>query len=180
MAEYTCVNKDGKTIDDLLIQKLQLQLELDSLNSERSKINKLLHISNSQIRTKNKEIEDVTLQIDKLTSLVNMHNIVNFISNDDNKYLIDILSKEELTIITNKMDKTDYTKYGCCRFIDLEKLIVKIVEIKKSYPNWTLIDMRKCGQLDVLPPKSFYNLYFTPFYISNADFIIRLKCKHYI
>ena len=59
------------------------------------------------------------------------------------------------------MDKTDYRKYGeYPRWIDLDKIIKYVINIKKQYTTWTLLSLSRGGQLDMLPPDTFYRYVF--------------------
>ena len=78
---------------------------------------------------------------------------------------IDLLSEEELSIIAKNMNKTDYRKHGKYpRWLDLEKIIKTVVEMKKRYPKFTLTNLDIGGQIDSLPPQTFYRYEFTDEY----------------
>jgi DNA repair exonuclease SbcCD ATPase subunit len=77
----------------------------------------------------------------------------------------DELTPDEKTIIVNNMDKTDYRQYDATlkRWIDVDKIIKEVTEIKKQYPGWTLKDMRLGMRLDRFPPRNVYHYkYATP------------------
>ena len=72
----------------------------------------------------------------------------------------ELLSEDELSIITKNMDRTDYRKHGVSiRFYDFERICREVIAMKKKYPKWTLIDLsRGVGvQYDTLPPHIFYS-----------------------
>ena len=72
----------------------------------------------------------------------------------------ELLSEDELSIITKNMDRTDYRKHGVPnRFHDLERICRQVIDMKKKYPKWILIDLsRGVGvQYDKFPPHIFYS-----------------------
>ena len=70
----------------------------------------------------------------------------------------------------NKMDKTDYRKYGDYpRWIDLEKICKEVITMKKRYPTWVLMDLEKSSQTNTLPPQSSY---YYKFKDQFADYLI--------
>lgn len=69
----------------------------------------------------------------------------------------ELLSEDELSVITTNMDRTDYRKYGVpIRFYDLERICREVINIKKKYPKWILTKLARAGQYDTLPPDKFY------------------------
>ena len=83
-------------------------------------------------------INNELLNINSLTGIIADYNIFQY---PDTKPLFTngLDSNEILTIIRN-MDKTDY-KLPSIRFIDINKIITDVVNIKKKYTNWKLINM---------------------------------------
>ena len=77
---------------------------------------------------------------------------------------VDLLSEEELSIIAKNMNKTDYRKYGATRWLDLENIIKTVVEMKNRYPKFTLTNLNIGGQIDSVPPQTFYRYEFTDEY----------------
>ena len=76
-----------------------------------------------------------------------------------------LLTEDELSVIAKNMNKTDYRKYGQYpRWLDLENIIKTVVEMKKRYPKFTLTNIDIGGQIDVLPPQTFYRYEFTDEY----------------
>lgn len=73
-----------------------------------------------------------------------------------------LISVDEQTIISNNIDKTDYTRYGRPRYIDLEDVINIILKIKRMNPTWKLrgMGMRNTGQMDCMPPQNMYEFIF--------------------
>jgi len=72
-----------------------------------------------------------------------------------------ILSENELSIIKKQMDRRDYSKYGKYpRWIDLERIISFVINIKKQYPNWILTALSSGCQHGSMPPQTFYNYEF--------------------
>jgi len=77
-----------------------------------------------------------------------------------------LLTEDELSVIAKNMNKTDYRKYGVNypRWLDLETIIKTVVEMKKRYPKFTLTNLDIGGQIDMLPPQTFYKYEFTDEY----------------
>ena len=68
-----------------------------------------------------------------------------------------ILTQPELVAISTGIDKTDYREYGDYpRWIDLERIVKDVINIKKKYPLWKLESVKKSGQYDTMPPQNFY------------------------
>jgi hypothetical protein len=68
------------------------------------------------------------------------------------------------------MDKTDYRNYGDYpRWIDLDKICKEVIQMKKRYPNWVLMDLEKSRQINTVPPQSFY---YYKFKDEFADYLI--------
>jgi vacuolar-type H+-ATPase subunit E/Vma4 len=136
-----------------------LQLDLYRLNAEYSDIkqkNDELKRDRCELVKKinSNEIEMVKYK-EKITHLTNMAEVENVMDYVKNIEGFDLLEKGEITIIIANMDKTDYTKYNCVRWIDLEKLVKEVINIKKKY-NWTLIYLTSGGRIDTMPPTNFY------------------------
>lgn len=137
----------------------QVQSELARIIIERRKIVRDETICENRKKELNKELK-------KLKSIIETENMFESVQNIEG---FNTLSQNELIIITNGMDKTNYESMPLLsgqsipRWYDLERLVTKAVEIKQMYPNWILEKLSLCGQYDTLPPKSFYKFcYKTP------------------
>lgn len=157
-----------KSLGDLIYIQKELNDCKNSLNLEKSKIYKTVNLIESKLKENSKNIKIVLDEIKRRESLEEAKNIISEdIKNIDN---FSFLNEEELIIITKKMDKTDYRKYGNYpRWLDLEKIIKYVIGMKKYYPNWTLENMSKRGQIDTMPPESFYNYVFKDQYDNYFD-----------
>jgi hypothetical protein len=127
------------------IEREKAQNSLRLVEKELSDIeNKLKRISQENIRREN--IAESKIMIGEKEKNIDGFNL---------------LSEDELSVIAKNMNKTDYRKYGAPRWLDLENIIKTVVEMKKSYPNFTLTNLDIGGQIDTLPPKTFYRYEFT-------------------
>lgn len=64
-----------------------------------------------------------------------MYNDANMLNEDG------FLTDSELTLICNYADKSDYTKLDQCRWVDLEKIINVVREIKTNYEGYELTNI---------------------------------------
>jgi len=88
-----------------------------------------------------------------------MNNINNIIGEKEKKLEgFNLLTENELEIIIKNMDKNDYRKFGNYpRWLDLERIIKSIIDIKNIYPNWILTNLSSDLQYETIPPQTFYN-----------------------
>ena len=88
-----------------------------------------------------------------------LNNINNIISEKEKKIEgFNLLTENELHIIIRNMDKNDYRKFGNYpRWLDLERIIKSIIDIKNIYPNWILTNLSSDLQYQTIPPQNFYN-----------------------
>ena len=154
-----------------LYEKTQEELNTlnDTLNEKKKNIKREKQIARNTMYIIEKELSDVE---DKLNRILrefkrreNIEESKTMIGekekNIDGFYL---LSEDELSIIAKNMNKTDYRKYGATRWLDLENIIKTVVEMKKRYPKFTLTNLDIGGQIDSLPPQTFYRYEFTDEY----------------
>jgi hypothetical protein len=141
----------------------------------------VFHMKKATLHTEKTKLEKDTLFINKKIKYVddNLTNILKEILRhkdiEESKHMIndkiksiddfELLSEREIAVITTKMDKTDYRHYGKYpRWLDLERIIKEIIDIKKRYPAWTLKKMAKEGEDYAIPPKNVYIYEFTDEY----------------
>ena len=139
----------------------------DTLNEKKKNIKREKQIAGNTMYIIEKELSDVE---DKLKRILqefkrreNIEEAKTMIGekekNIDGFYL---LSEDELSIIAKNMNKTDYRKHGKYpRWLDLENIIKTVIDLKSSYPKFTLTNLDIGGQIDTVPPKTFYRYEFT-------------------
>ena len=149
--ELEILNKER---DALKLEKERLTMTYNSLIYQRATVDRRLN-----------ECEKKITQIKTSLDSKNMFNeeiIAKFAD-------FHLISVDEQTIISNNIDKTDYTRFGRARYIDLEDVIDTILTIKRTNPTWELRDIQNTGHLDKMPP---YNIYeFT--FITQEGFCFR-------
>lgn len=138
----------------------ELKLQHTTLKIEESRLIRELWKNDDEHLKKrdNNELAKMAL-LKEIEQLENMENIKNMI--DDNIKNIEgfhLLNENELIAITSNMDKTDYRKYDktVSRWLDLEKIIKRIIQLKIKHPEWTIVRFHCSGQLDCLPPIRYY------------------------
>lgn len=101
-----------------------------------------------------KHIKNISVEVKRRQDIEEAKNISENIKKMEG---FELLSEDELSIISSKMDKTDYRKYGNYpRYLDLERICGEVINMKKKYPKWTLSELSRRGQYDTLPPTTFY------------------------
>ena len=155
---YEQLNKNNineKSTEELKSFVDELQQQYNILTNERKKINeerKILESKISNIFTKNTLIKD---EIKRREDIIKSKEILK--EQTQNIEGIELLTEDEIVIITSKMNRTDYRKNGNYpRFIDLERICKEVIEIKKRYTQWKLSKMGQKGQYDTFPPHVFY------------------------
>ena len=144
----------------------ELKQEFETLNSERKK----LHEEEKQLYKQIRELQKLkNLQAASLKTcekrMIEIQNILftqNIFNEETMSKFTDfhLLSANDIKQISKGLDKTDYTKYGKPRIMDLENVVNFILRIKKLYPTWNLDLLQKTGQQDSLPPKNIYEYTF--------------------
>ena len=121
-----------------------------------------------------KHIKNISVEVKRRQDIEEAKNIIGEdIRNIDG---FELLSEDELSIITTKMDKTDYRKYGSYpRYLDLERICKEVIEMKKRYPNWILMDLEKSGQTNTIPPQSCYYYKFIDEFAAYLIFEVNKK-----
>lgn len=150
------LNLSGKTTEELVSIQKELHEKKLNIGSERVKINKTLRLCDIQLKDIDKNLQTISNEIKRREDIEESNNII--IKNIKTiRGFVESLSEEELSIITTKMDKTDYRKYGeYPRYLDLERICNEVIDMKKKYPNWTLTNLANGGQYDTMPPQTFY------------------------
>lgn len=155
-----------------LYEKTQEELNAlhDTLNEQKKTIKREKQIARNTMYIIEKELSDVE---DKLNRILQENKRREDI--EEAKTMIgekeknidgfDLLNEDELSVISKNMNKTDYRKHGAYpRWLDLETIIKTVVGMKKRYPNFTLTNLDIGGQIDTLPPQTFYRYEFTDEY----------------
>ena len=134
----------------------ELKNQLDQINYDLLDLNRKKQIANNLVMSRQKDKENIQKQIKNLQCKAKKNNMFqNF-----EKEKLSFFNEAELVVISNGIDKTDYTKSNVPLFFDLKKTVDSIIEIKKKYPTWTLTSLEKKGQYDTLPPCNFYEFTF--------------------
>ena len=157
-----------KTFQDLLTLQKELKEKNHFLTTERIKAVKVVRDIEKDVRKIDYELKFILKEILHRENINEAKNMISeYIKSIEN---FDLLNGDEIVLITNKMDKTDYRKYGDYpRWIDLEKICKEVIQMKKRYPNWKLMDLEKSRQTTTMPPQSFY---YYKFKDEFADYLI--------
>jgi hypothetical protein len=162
------IDLTGKNLGDLLALQKELREQTRFLTTERIKAVKVVRDIEKDVR---KNDENLKIILKEILHRETINEAKNMIS----EYIkmiadFDLLTGDEVLLITNKMDKTDYRKYGDYpRWIDLEKICKEVIHVKKRYPSWILKDLEKSRQTNTMPPES---IYYYKFKDEFADYLI--------
>lgn len=149
------INIQPRKYKDLILQQIELNEKRENINIELFELKKKCRKLEKDVINIDKNLKIILNEIKIHKDMEELNNIIN----EDIKKIdgFDLLSEDEMIIITSKMDKTDYRKYGVLvRFIDLERICKEVIEIKKTYPKWTLTNLESGTQQDTMPPDIFY------------------------
>ncbi len=152
-----------------LYEKTQEELNAlnDTLNEQKKTIKREKQIARNTMYIIEQELSDVEDKLKRISQEnIRRENIA------ESKTMIgekernidgfNLLTEDELSVIAKNMNKTDYRKYGQYpRWLDLENIIKTVIDLKNSYPKFTLTNLDIGGQIDTLPPKTFYRYEFT-------------------
>jgi hypothetical protein len=157
--ETTHIDLSGKTLEDLLILQKELKEKNKFLTTERIKAVKIVRDIEKDVKKTDDILKNILNEIKRHETIDETKNMISeYVKNIEN---FDLLHGDEVLLITNKMDKTDYRNYGDYpRWVDLEKICKEVIQLKKRYPNWTLMDLEKSRQTNTLPPQSYYHYKF--------------------
>ncbi len=144
-------------MEESLTQIKELKIKLNELTSTYKDLQTQYKTIGGQMRAIDKEKDNLTKQIKDLQVSIDTANIFSTFAD------LNSISKEEQCKIVGGMDKTDYTKYGKERWMDLNSIVDQVIEVKKEFSDWKLESLTKSHKYDTLPPKNFYRFtYKTP------------------
>jgi hypothetical protein len=155
----------GKTLEELLNLQKELKEKSRFLTTERIKAVKIVRDIEKDVKKTDDDLKNILKEIQHHEAIDESKNMISEdIKNIEN---FNLLNGNEILLITNKMDRIDYRKYGDYpRWIDLEKICKEVIEIKKYYPNWTLMDLEKSREMSKEPTQSYYYYKFKDKYAS--------------
>ena len=144
----------------------QVQSEFNKIDVEYRRIlREQTDCENKRILCRNKK-RKLIKELKELETIIESENMFDSVQNVEG---FNILLPEELRIISDGMDRTDYrnmpllTGKNIARWYDLERLVKEVIGVKNAHPGWILKMLRPCGQYDTLPQKTFYQMsYETP------------------
>lgn len=67
------------------------------------------------------------------------------------------ISQDELEMIFQGMDRTDFTQAGVSRWRDLDKIVHTVFSKKKYSPNYKLKKIVLVEQQEIWPPINYYH-----------------------
>lgn len=158
-----------KSTEELVSLKSQLNTQLCEFSIKKQNLDKERRIVTKKIEEIEKNIKLIFKEIKRREDIEEAKNIIG----EDIKKMegFELLSEDELSIITTKMDKNDYRKYGNYpRYLDLERICKEVINMKKKYPKWTLSELSRGGQYDTLPPHTFYKYEYKDEYGCHFNF----------
>jgi hypothetical protein len=148
---------------------ITLREQLVQVDTELSELKKIAAEHRKKISICENRKKDLSKEIQKLEAIIEAENVFETVEHMGG---FDALSQEELLIIFKNMDKTDYRKMDAVRarsgqeiprWLDLERIVTQVIEMKKLYAGWILCGLSRDGQYDTLPPQTFYKYtYKTP------------------
>lgn len=153
--ETSHIDFSGKSLDELLVLQKELKEKTRFLTTERIKAVKIVRDIEKDLKKIDDNLKIILKEIQRHEAIDEAKNMIS----EDIKGIehFSLLTGDELLMIMKKMDRTDYRKYGDYpRWLDLEKICKEVIEMKKRYPNWILMDLEKSGQTNTMPPQSSY------------------------
>lgn len=158
MSLYCKQDLSGKTSKELVSLKTELNAQLSDLSVKKCNLNNEGCIDEKQYEDIDKDIKHILKEIKRIVEKQYKDvekDIIKLILKEIEYF--ELLSEDELSVITKKMDTTNYIPYRVLiRFQDLERICREVIEIKKQYPRWILTDLARIGEYDILPPQVFY------------------------
>lgn len=148
-------NLSEKTDEELDSILTELNEQKVNTTSKRRKSTEIVRSCDIQLKIIDKDLAIILKETNRRQDIEEAKNIIN----EDIKNIegFTLLREEEISIITSKMNRIDYRKYGIYpRYLDLDKICNDVINMKKCYPKWILTDLRKAFQYDTLPPQTFY------------------------
>lgn len=153
--ETSQIDLSNKTFEQLLNLRKELKEKMQFLTTERIKAVKVVRDIEKDVSKADNMMKNILNEIKRHETIYDANYMIyEYIKTIEN---INLLNGDEILLITNKMDRTDYRKYGDYpRWIDLEKICKEVITTKKRYPEWILMDLEKSRQTTTLPPETFY------------------------
>jgi hypothetical protein len=140
---------------------IELRAELAQNETEHKELKKIYVEHRKKVNLCENKQKELLKEIKKLEEIIETENIFETVENIEG---FDTLLQEELVAISNGMDRTNYRKIckesNYPRWYDLERLVKQVILFKKLYPGWILDSLAKRGQVDILPPETFYKYTF--------------------
>lgn len=162
------IDLSGKTLGDLLALQKYLKEKMQLLTTERIKAVKVVRDIEKDVKKTDDILKNILNEIKRHETFCETKSMISEYIKNIEKF--DLIHGDELILIMNKMDKTDYRKYGDYpRWLDLEKICKEVIIMKQRYPNWQLMDLEKSRQTNTLPPQSSY---YYKFKDQFADYLI--------
>ena len=130
---YKEVNPDlsGKTTEELLSLKTELNEKIQNISSERVKINKTLRLYDIEFNNIDKNLKQILNEFKRREDIEESKSILNPEISEIEGF--ELLREDELSIITKKMDRTDYRKHGVpIRFYDFKRICIEVINMKKK------------------------------------------------
>lgn len=153
--ETSQIDLSNKTFEQLLNLRKELKEKMQFLTTERIKAVKVVRDIEKDVSKADNMMKNILNEIKRHETIYDANYMIyEYIKTIEN---INLLNGDEILLITNKIDRTDYRKYGDYpRWIDLEKICKEVITTKKRYPEWILMDLEKSRQTTTLPPETFY------------------------
>ena len=163
-----------KTSEELICLYQELNKQIKKLETEKNSLSRDITIIEKEQTNIDTYKKKILIEIQLREAIEETRNMLS----EEIKHIenFELLSETEFAIITSKMDKTDYTKYGDFpRWIDLRRICKEVIDIKKTYPKWTLTNLEKGNrQYSKVPPHTYYkyeykNEYNIYLYLGNIN-----------
>ena len=155
------------------LQAIQTKNKMEELTLNLNKLKGELHIADTLFKRASKMLQeaqdnktmyvsmkkDIANKITKMEELIELNEM--FVLGSYHNSNESTLLKEELIAIAQGMNKTDYRQHGNFpRYIDLDRLIREVVDLKQIYTGWILERVQQAFSYDSLPPKTSYSYTF--------------------
>ena len=148
---------------------------MDELESEKIRISKKLELQETKSKLLN-QIKEIDIELNALNKKFNENSKVKNskverikVVEEYKEKLRNILSVFEYDIVIKGMNTTEYNG-GKMIMIDIEKIYDTIISYKQKFTSIKIESLQITGQVDTLPPESFYAFNFSIY--DNSDIII--------
>lgn len=137
-----------------------LNNQIKKLEDEYEKINKKLTMFKTNIYDLENRKKEIVEEVENTKEKIFLPILIDLVKKIDTNNL---LSNDEIKIIYQGMDKSDYSNIGITSWLDVDKLVNRIITIKNKYPimNFTLFYVKLTSSEDRYPPNNYYSLTFT-------------------